>query len=208
PATGLAAKFGLFSIHERMKALGGSFTIESALGQGTTARLTLPLRGSSQAVKAVSPSHVSPEVPGTHTASLLPDGGTKEQICVLLVDDHAMVRQGLRSMLESYADVLVVGEAGNGEEAVASVERLRPTVVVMDINMPRLNGIEATARLKSRYPDLIVIGLSVNAEEENQKAMQRAGASRLVAKDAAVEQLYAAIKEFSCTRASVSHTTQ
>ena len=141
-------------------------------------------------------------------ATLLPDGGTKEHVCVLLVDDHAMVRQGLRTMLESYADVLVVGEAGNGEEALASVERLRPTVVVMDINMPRLNGIEATARLKSRYPDLIVIGLSVNAEEENQKAMKRAGASRLVAKDAAVEQLYAAIKEFSCNRASVSHTTQ
>ena len=168
PATGLAAKFGLFSIHERMKALGGSFTIESALGQGTTARLTLPLRASSQAVKAVSPSHVSPEVSGTPTTSLLPDGGTKEQICVLLVDDHAMVRQGLRSMLESYADVLVVGEAGNGEEALASV----------------------------------------NAEEENQKAMKRAGASCLIPKDAAVEQLYAAIKEFSSNRASVSQTTQ
>jgi len=208
PATGLAAKFGLFSIHERMKALGGSFTIESAPGQGTTARLALPLRASIQAAKVVSPSHVSPEVSGTQMATLLPDGGTKEHVCVLLVDDHAMVRQGLRTMLESYADVLVVGEAGNGEEALASVERLRPTVVVMDINMPRLNGIEATARLKSRYPDLIVIGLSVNAEEENQKAMKRAGASRLVAKDAAVEQLYAAIKEFSCTRASVSHTTQ
>ena len=208
PATGLAAKFGLFSIHERMKALGGSFTIESAPGQGTTARLTLPLRASSQAVKAASPSQVSPEVSGTHTASLLPAEGTKEHVCVLLVDDHAMVRQGLRTMLESYADVLVVGEAGNGEEALASVERLRPTVVVMDINMPRLNGIEATARLKSRHPDLIVIGLSVNAEEENQKAMKRAGASCLIPKDAAVEQLYAAIKEFSCNRASVSQTTQ
>lgn len=208
PATGLAAKFGLFSIHERMKALGGSFTIESAPGQGTTARLTLPLRASSQAVKAAAPSQVSPEVSGTHTASLLPAEGTKEHVCVLLVDDHAMVRQGLRTMLESYADVLVVGEAGNGEEALASVERLRPTVVVMDINMPRLNGIEATARLKSRHPDVIVIGLSVNAEEENQKAMKRAGASSLIPKDAAVEQLYAAIKEFSCNRASVSQTTQ
>src|SRR5262249_56162618 len=123
-------------------------------------------------------------------------------------DDHAMMREGLRSVLEGYEDIEIVGEAADGEEAVNALTLIRPHVVVMDINMPKLNGIEATARLKSLYPDLIIIGLSVNAEEENQKAMKRAGASRLVAKDAAVEQLYAAIKEFSCTRASVSHTTQ
>ena len=125
-------------------------------------------------------------------------------ITVLLVDDHALLRQGLRTLLEGYPDVQVVGEACNGEEALGSVERLCPAVVVMDINMPKLNGIEATARLKARYPDLIVIGLSVNAEEENQEAMKSAGASRLISKDVAVEQLYAAIKEISCSRASVA----
>ena len=196
-ATGIGSKFGLFSIQERMKALGGSFTIESAPGQGTTARLTLPLRASSVASKGVSPSHAALEASGTHTAWVPPGGGTKEHVCVLLVDDHAMMRQGLRTMLESYTDVQVVGEASNGEEALATVERVHPTVVVMDINMPKLNGIEATARLKSRHPDLIIIGLSVNAEEENQQAMKRAGASRLITKEAAVEQLYAAIKEIS-----------
>jgi CheY-like chemotaxis protein len=201
--TGLAAKFGLFSIQERMKALGGSFTIESAPGQGTTARLTLPLRASRQAAREVSPSRVPPEVSGTEPGSRLPEGGTKEHLCVLLVDDHAMMRQGLRTMLESYADVQVVGEACNGEEALATVEHVRPAVVVMDINMPKLNGIEATARLKSRYPDLIIIGLSVNADEENQEAMKRAGAARLITKEAAVEQLYAAIKEIFCSRAGV-----
>ena len=71
---------------------------------------------------------------------------------MLLVDDHAMVRQGLRTMLERYADVEVVGEACNGEEALMSSEQLKPAVVVMDINMPKMNGIEATARLKARYP--------------------------------------------------------
>jgi DNA-binding NarL/FixJ family response regulator len=108
-------------------------------------------------------------------------------------------------MLESYSDVQVVGEASNGEEALGAVESLHPTVVVMDINMPKLNGIESTARLKVRYPDLIIIGLSVNAEEENQEAMRRAGASRLISKDVAVEQLYTAIKEIS-NRASASHS--
>ena len=203
PATGLAAKFGLFSIQERMKALGGSFTIESAPGQGTTASLTLPLGRSSQGATDVASSHVSLEVSEPQLAWLRP-GGTKEHIAVLLVDDHALLRQGLRTILEGYPDVQVVGEACNGEEALGSVERLCPAVVVMDINMPKLNGIEATARLKARYPDLIVIGLSMNAEEENQEAMKSAGASKLISKDVAVEQLYAAIKEISCNRASVS----
>jgi CheY-like chemotaxis protein/anti-sigma regulatory factor (Ser/Thr protein kinase) len=201
-APGLVTKFGLFSIHERMKALGGSFTIESAPGHGTTARLTLPLNASGQAADDVSSTRVPREASGTEPGSRMPQGETKEQVCVLLVDDHAMMRQGLRTMLESYADVQVVGEACNGEEALASVEQVRPTVVVMDINMPKLNGIEATARLKNSYPDLIVIGLSVNAEEENQEAMKRAGASRLITKEAAVEQLYAAIKEISADSAS------
>jgi signal transduction histidine kinase/CheY-like chemotaxis protein len=201
--TGFAAKFGLFSIHERMKALGGSFTIESAPRQGTTAKLTLPLRADSQAATDVLPSQVAQEASGVERAWPQPDGGMKAPVRVLLVDDHAMMRQGLRTMLESYADVQVVGEACNGEEALASVERLHPTLVVMDINMPKLNGIDATARLKSRYPDLIIIGLSVNAEEENQEAMKRVGASRLITKEAAVEQLYAAIKEISRRKAGV-----
>jgi CheY-like chemotaxis protein/anti-sigma regulatory factor (Ser/Thr protein kinase) len=202
-ATGLSAKFGLFSIQERMKALGGSFTIESAPGQGTTARLILPLRAPRLTPKDASPARAPLEVSGSETGWVHPEEGTKEHVCVLLVDDHAMVRQGLRTMLESYADVQVIGEASNGEEALTTVERLHPAVVVMDINMPKLNGIEATARLKSRFPDLIIIGLSVNAEEENQRAMKRAGASRLITKEAAVEQLYAAIKEISGNKANV-----
>jgi DNA-binding NarL/FixJ family response regulator len=117
---------------------------------------------------------------------------------VLLVDDHAMVRQGLKTMLENYADVEVVGEACDGEEALVCTEQLNPAVVVMDINMPKMNGIEATTRLKARYPDLAIIGLSVNAGEENQKAMKKAGATSLITKEAAVEQLYAAIQETSC----------
>jgi DNA-binding NarL/FixJ family response regulator len=114
---------------------------------------------------------------------------------VLLVDDHAMMRQGLRSVLEAYSDIEVVGEAGNGEEAVASAERLRPSIVVMDINMPRMNGIEATAAIKRRFPETIIVGLSVNAAHDNQAAMTQAGASTLLTKEAAVAQLYHAIQD-------------
>ena len=117
------------------------------------------------------------------------------KIRVLLVDDHAMVRQGLRAVLDSYPDVDVVGEAWNGEEAVASAERLQPTIVVMDINMPKMNGIKATAQITSRFPDITVIGLSVQAGGENEVAMKQAGAAMLLTKEAAVEELYKAIRE-------------
>ena len=192
----LASKFGLFSIRERMKALGGSFEIESAPHQGTTATLTLPL-GAASSEAVPRPFEVSQDGSETPNASPLPSGAQTRTVGVLLVDDHAMVRQGLRMMLEDYPDVEVVGEACDGEEALVCTEQLHPAVVVMDINMPKMNGIEATAYLKTRYPHIAIIGLSVNAGEENQKAMKRAGATSLITKEAAVDQLYAAIQATS-----------
>jgi len=116
------------------------------------------------------------------------------------VDDHAMMRQGLRSVLEAYRDVQVVGEAKDGEEAIASVQDLQPGIVVMDINMPKVNGIEATAHIKTHYPNTKVIGLSVNAQGSNHEAMLRAGAELLLTKEAAVDALYEAIQK------TLSHT--
>ena len=78
---------------------------------------------------------------------------------------------------------------------MACAERLQPTIVVMDINMPKMNGIKATAQIASRYPGIIVIGLSVQAGGENEVAMRGAGASMLLTKEAAVDELYRAIRE-------------
>jgi DNA-binding NarL/FixJ family response regulator len=117
-----------------------------------------------------------------------------------LVDDHAMVRQGLRSVMESYPDIEVVGEAGDGKDSLVSVEQMRPSVVIMDLNMPRMNGIDATAIIKSRHPEIVVLGLSVNAGEDNQEAMIQAGASALLTKEAAVDRLYDMIHEAVATR--------
>ncbi len=114
---------------------------------------------------------------------------------VLIVDDHALFRKGMRSILEAYADIQIVGEATNGIEAIVLVEKLRPRIVLMDINMPRMNGIEATAHIKSGYPDTIIIGLSVNANTANQETMKRAGAVRLIPKEQAPDLLYNAIHE-------------
>ena len=89
-------------------------------------------------------------------------------IRVLLVDDHAMVRDGLRSLLESYDDIDVAGVASDGQEAVYVVDKVRPQVVLMDINMPKMNGITATAHIKARHPSMIVVGISVNAGRPSQ----------------------------------------
>ena len=124
-------------------------------------------------------------------------GQRKAGITVLLVDDHAMVRQGLRSVMEAFPNIEIVGEASNGNEAVKLVERRRPAVVLMDINMPKLNGIEATARIKTEHPNVAIIGLSVNTEAGNQEAMKKAGATMLLPKEAVVDELYNAILSVS-----------
>ena len=193
----ISSKFGLFSIDERMKAIGGRFELQSVPGQGTTALLSLPV-GSQGRAGEISQRQA---LRGQHAAnsarsivSSLPVAHSKP-IRVLLVDDHAMMRQGLRSVLDGYEDVEVVGEAADGEEAVRAVEQLDPRVVIMDINMPNKNGIEATAHIKSHSPSTTVIGLSVNADAENQGAMTRAGAAVLLTKEAAVEELYQAIQQ-------------
>ena len=109
---------------------------------------------------------------------------------VLLVDDYAMVRQALRSVLDAYDDLQVVAEAQDGAQAVTLVGDLRPRVVVMDISMPRMNGIDATTHIKTHWPETIVIGISVNTGDDNSDAMKRAGAATVLLKDTAVDQLH------------------
>jgi len=185
----MSSKFGLFSIRERMNALGGRLELHSAPGEGTRATLILPRTARPQAAVETAPSilRLEPSVSVAH-------GRLNGQCRVLIADDHAMVRQGLRSVLEGFSDVSVIGEASNGQEAVDLAEQLKPSAVIMDINMPRINGIEATAKIKTRYPDMVVIGMSVNASVDNHDAMRTAGASMLLTKEAAVDQLYGAIQ--------------
>jgi signal transduction histidine kinase/CheY-like chemotaxis protein/GAF domain-containing protein len=194
PATEGSSKFGIFSIRERMKALGGSFTIISAPGQGTTATLLLPVATPVATRSSTTESRRSfySGHPST-TRGSLSGVESKKMIRVLLVDDHATMRQGLRSVLESYPDIEIVGEASSGEQSVSYTEGLKPSVVIMDINMPGMNGIEATQLIKARHPSIAIIGLSVNAGEDNQSSMKQAGAELLLPKEAAVEQLYSSI---------------
>jgi signal transduction histidine kinase/CheY-like chemotaxis protein len=184
-------QFGLVSIRERMDAMGGWLRAESAEGQGTTVTLCLPLArpavpepASADVIRPQGPTRsFPPKLPGMHR--------------VLLVDDHAMVRQGLRALLDSYSDLCVIGEAADGEEAVSMVAVSFPEFVLMDVNMPNMDGIEATKQIKAAWPATMVIGLSVNTSPQVMEAMQLAGAVAFVSKDAAAEQLHDVITRFA-----------
>ena len=115
-------------------------------------------------------------------------------IRVLLADDHVLMRAGIRSLLEKLATVEVVGEAGNGREALALVQSLSPSVVLMDIGMKELNGLEATARITKEFPGVRVIILSMHANEEYVLQALRAGAAGYILKDAATVELELALQ--------------
>lgn len=115
-------------------------------------------------------------------------------IKVLLCEVHALIRQALRGILKECAGVAIVGEAGNGREAVACAAELKPDVVVLDLSMPCLDGPEATTCIKRLDPSIAVIGLTaVDPYGMKAQAMRRAGAVDLMFKDDAVEKLCASI---------------
>jgi len=115
-------------------------------------------------------------------------------IRILLADDHKITRQGLRSLLEQQDDMEVVAEAENGRTAVALVDELLPDVVIMDVTMPDLNGVEATHQIVSKYPDVKVIALSMHSDTLFVTEMLRSGASGYLLKDCAFEELARAIR--------------
>jgi two-component system response regulator NreC len=113
---------------------------------------------------------------------------------VLLVEDHIVVRQGIKALLSDEPDLEIVGEADNGREALSLVSELRPDVVLMDISMPGLNGIEATRQIRQRYADVKVVVLSMHASEEYVFQMLRAGASGYVLKQSDSSEVLTAIR--------------
>lgn len=187
-----SSKFGLFSIRQRMEALGGRLELHSKRGEGTRATLVLPISNTLEQANNISLPKVSP--PKNVKCKPSTSGCKSGPYRVLVADDHAMVRQGLCLMLDACPDIEVIAEASNGREALEIAQKLKPSVVVIDINMPLMNGIEATAQIRAALPDTIVIGMSVNASVDNQEAMRTAGASILLPKEAAGDQLYGAIQ--------------
>jgi PAS domain S-box-containing protein len=179
--------FGLFNIKERMDWHGGTFEIHAEPGKGTKATLHAPIKDQEQ---------IDMPVDAKETPS-----GTKEsqselweKIKVLLVDDHDMVRKGLRQMIEKQKGLTIVSEASNGQEAVDVARETSPDVIVMDVNMPVMDGIEATKKIKSIMADVQIIGLSLHDSPEVIQDMKNAGASAYLTKDEAFETLCVTIQ--------------
>ena len=116
------------------------------------------------------------------------------EIRIILVDDHQVVRTGLRSYLENQEGFQVIGEADNGESAIRQVEEHGPAVVVMDITMPQMDGMEATRRLMARCPECKVLALTVHEDKQYLFEMLAAGAAGYITKQAAAQELVAAIR--------------
>jgi len=165
--------WGLFSIRERLTLLGGRFDIRSAPGHGTQVRLIAPRADTTTAGTAADETRPAAVGPAPTR-----DGKRAQQdpLRILIVDDHAAVRIALREMLRQRPQLSVVGDASNGFEAIAGAHTLRPDVILMDIAMPHMDGIEATARIHAELPRIRVLGLSMQARSEIVDAMEQAGA--------------------------------
>lgn len=180
-------KFGLFSIQERLESQGGSLIVESAPGMGTRVLMRVPVEQPSAGLAAT--------LPVARAASASPGDRVDRRVRVVLVDDHDVVRQGLRHILDDHGDLEIVGEAKDGAEALTVARRLRPDVMVMDVNMPGVNGIEATRSIVRELPSTIVVGLSFLSDDHVVQAMQAAGARTCVNKARAAEEIYGAIND-------------
>lgn len=176
--------FGLFSIRERLQLLGGRMEVESALQQGTRVTLYAP----------ATPAPVHTREPERSTPVEADAQASDRDVRVLLVDDHRTVREGLAALLRGEEGIRVVGEATNGPMALELAARLRPDVVVMDVTLPGMSGIEATRRLRAALPLMRVVGLSAHAQPDIAQAMRSAGAEVYLNKGEPAETLIAAIR--------------
>jgi CheY-like chemotaxis protein len=188
-AGGVEGGFGLLGIRERLELVGGHLEIESRPGRGSRFRLVAPLRPVAEEAPAARP-------PASHAAA-----GRRTR--VLVVDDHALVRRGFATFLAGEPDLEVVGEAADGKTAIELTRDVAPDVVLMDINMPAMNGIEATRVIHAEFPAARVIGLSALDVADQSDAIRAAGAVACVNKSDSAEALLAAIRAGGAPKADI-----
>src|SRR5262245_17525105 len=177
--------WGLFSIRERLTLLGGRFEIESAPGRGSRFVLTVPRAMAPGSTAAPPPSPAAVEAPLSGAVT----GASPRALKILLVDDHAAMRKALRRLLQGRGELQIVGEAANGFEAIAQARALHPDVVVMDVSMPEMDGIEATRRIRAEFRSIQILGLSMYPRTEKLHSIEQAGAQRFFVKGADTQRL-------------------
>ncbi|MCE9614030.1 MAG: response regulator [Lentisphaerae bacterium] len=189
--------FGLFSIRERVDSLGGNLTLQSRPNHGVIVAVSVPL--------PVAPPAARPQ-PRTRKKRTIaiPDANSTSpparprRISTLFADDHRIVRESLVNLLRAEPDIAVVGQCDDGRQVIEAAGRLQPDVVIMDVSMPVMDGVEATRFIKERWPQIRVIGLSMYEEAQGAGKMRAAGADGYVSKSEPPAELINAIRQ--CVR--------
>ena len=192
------AGWGLFSIRERLMLLSGQLEIESTPGRGTQFRIIVPRGVQSLAATSVAAPVAIARVPDVANES------ASRQIGILIVDDHRGVRESLRRMLNGRPEFEVVGVAADGLEAIEEARRLRPDAIVMDISMPRMDGVEATRRIHAELPFIQIFGLSSAELTGSPHPIEEAGAAGYFVKGTDMQRLIAGLLSVSTGRAIFS----
>lgn len=178
--------FGLFSIKERLSLIGGLVKIKSTPGRGTKVQITVPV---TLALRASAPAQAED--------ILVSENGEEDPmslIRVLVADDHKLFREGLISLLAQEAYINVVGEAGDGEEAVAMARELRPDIMIVDVTMPKLSGVQVTSTVVRELPRTKIIGLSMHESDDMAKSMRDVGAVAYCTKGGPAEVLLSILR--------------
>lgn len=182
------ASFGLFSIRERLTMIGGLLNIRSQPGAGTRVELTVPV-----GIAPVKPPSAALE-PVTRFRPLKAGNGPAR---VLVADDHRLFREGLIQMLAQEKSLSIVGEASDGAEAVELCRQLKPDVLILDVSMPKLNGIQVAKQLSRELPDIRIIGLSMHERADMADAMRDAGACAYLTKGGPCDQLVGLLRSLT-----------
>ncbi|MEX0762452.1 MAG: response regulator [Dehalococcoidia bacterium] len=185
--------FGLFNIRERLDVLGGRLDLQSAPGSGARVVMLAPLDEIDDAGAEFGDAETFNEVEHTETEMASPTTQTRH-LTVLIADDHTVLRQSLAAFLRRQEDLEIVGEAADGQQAVEMARTLRPDIILMDISMPGVNGIEATRVIVDEVPGSRIIGLSMHDSSDMEKAIRDAGAVAYVTKGESADKLISTIR--------------
>ena len=190
---GTMENFGLFLLRERLSWLGGEVDVFSEPGAGCTVKLSIPIEfnddyQNQQEMPSTNSLFTTADMPSSY------NNHGQGPVRIILADDHTIVREGLVQILQRDTFFTVIGEAADGETAVALAAQLNPDVVVMDVSMPGIGGAEATRRIKKANPNIQIIALSMHEENERGSEMHSAGASAYINKSRAASTIGDAIR--------------
>jgi CheY-like chemotaxis protein len=188
--------FGLLDIEDRVNFLGGAMNVECASGKGFCVMLWVP-----RDVTCSSDTH-QPTSDVSRSSGLKPDGPAVapvdwlagRSIRVMIADDHQIMRDGLAELINGQDGIDVVGMAANGQEVVELSVKLRPDVILMDVSMPVMNGIDATKQIRASLPSVRIIGLTMHKDPDIHQAMLTAGACACHLKSDSPEELIKTIQ--------------